>query len=122
MTSQVITIDDYISTFPAGVQAILAQVRQAAHAAAPGLGEAISYKMAAITLNGKDLIYFAAWKQHIAFYSIPAVDAALAEELAPYRANKSTLRFPLGTPMPYGLITRLVAAAVTQRGALDKAG
>jgi uncharacterized protein YdhG (YjbR/CyaY superfamily) len=71
--------------------------------------------MPTITLNGRDLVSFAAWKHHIGLYPLPAVDDALARELAPYRAAKSTVRFPLGQPMPYSLIARLVALHVQQR-------
>ena len=78
-------------------------------------GETISYAMPAITLDGKELLHFAAWTRHISLYSIPAVDDALARDLAPYRAARGTLRFPLGEPIPYEVIARLVACDVDQR-------
>jgi uncharacterized protein YdhG (YjbR/CyaY superfamily) len=106
------TIDDYISSKPAAVHVILDQVRWTIRSAAPGAGERISYQMPAITLNGRDLVYFAAWKHHIALYPIPAADEALERELSPYRAAKGTLRFPLAKPVPYDLIQRLVALRV----------
>jgi uncharacterized protein YdhG (YjbR/CyaY superfamily) len=109
------TIDDDISAFPTEVQCVLERVRRIARTAAPAAGETIRYAMPAITLNGKDLVYFAAWKRHLSFYAIPAVDEAFEQELAPYRAAKGTLRFPLGQPIPYELIARLVAACVQQR-------
>jgi len=115
VTSPFVTIDDYISSFPTDVQCILERVRQTARTAVPGAGETISYKMPAITLNGRVLVSFAAWKHHIALYPMPAVDEAFAQELAPYRAAKSALRFPLSKPIPYDLIERVVVLHVTQR-------
>jgi uncharacterized protein YdhG (YjbR/CyaY superfamily) len=115
MTRQFATIDAYISTFPADVQLILEEVRQTARNAAPAAGERISYTMPTLTLNGRDLVHFAVWKHHIGLYPVPAVDEALARELAPYRADKSTVRFPLGKPVPYNHIERLVALHVKQR-------
>lgn len=115
MTRQYATIDEYISSFPEDVQSILTQVRQTARNAAPTAGEAISYAIPTLRLNGRDLVSFAAWKHHISLYPVPAVDDALAQELAPYRAAKSTLRFPLSKPIPYDLIARLVALHVKQR-------
>jgi len=109
------TIDAYISAFPADVQRILTQVRRTARTAAPAAGEAISYAMPTLTLDGRDLVCFAAWKRHIGLYPLPAVDDAVAQELAPYRTAKSTVRFPLNKPIPYDLIARLVALHVTQR-------
>ncbi len=115
MTRHFATIDEYISSFPADVQLILEQVRRTARNATPAAGEAISYAMPTITLNGRDLVSFAAWKRHIGLYPIPAADGAFEQELAPYRAAKGTVRFPLDKPIPYDLIARLVALRVTQR-------
>jgi len=115
VTRQCATIDEYISSFPLDVQRILEQVRRTARNAAPAAGEAISYAMPTLTLNGRDLVSFAAWKQHIGLYPLPAVDDAVAQELTPYRAAKSSVRFPLSKPIPYDLIARLVALHVTQR-------
>ncbi len=112
---QCVTIDEYISAFPEDVQRILAQVRWTARNAAPAAAEAISYAMPTITLNGRDLVSFAAWKHHIGLYPIPAVDDAFAQELAPYRVGKSTVRFPLSKPIPYDLIERLVVLHIKQR-------
>ena len=71
--------------------------------------------MPTLTLNASDLVYFAAWKNHLGLYSIPTADAAFERELAPYRTAKGTLRFPLREPIPYDLIERLVAYRVKQR-------
>ncbi len=57
-------IDDYISGFPDDVQKILEKIRRTIRKAAPRAKEKISYKMPAFTLDG-DLIYFAAFKNHI---------------------------------------------------------
>ena len=42
---------------------------------------------------------------------MPPLDEELEREVAPYRAARSTLRFPLGKPIPYDLIERLAALA-----------
>jgi uncharacterized protein YdhG (YjbR/CyaY superfamily) len=115
VADQFATIDDYISSFPEDVQIILEDVRRTIRNAAPAAHETISYQMPTITLNGKSLVYFAAWKHHIALYPIPAADDAFNQELAPYRAAKGTVRFPLRKPIPYDLIERLVALLVKQR-------
>lgn len=109
------TVDEYIASFPADVQAKLQDVRRAMRAAAPGTDEAISYGIPTLMLDGRYLMYFAGWKRHISVYPIPAVDAQLDEEIAPYKASKGTLRFPLKEPIPYPLIGRLVAAAMRNR-------
>lgn len=114
MADQFATIDDYISSFPEDVQNILTEIRRAIGAVAPEGGETISYQMPTITLNGKHLVYFAAWKNHVSLYPVPAADEALDQELAPYKASKGTLKFPLKKPIPYDLIKRVVALLVAQ--------
>ena len=115
MANQFETIDDYIASFPPDVQAILQAVRRAIRKAAPGTEETISYQIPTITLNGKYLVYFAAWKHHIALYPVPAVDNALEKEISPYRASKATLRFLLRKPVPYELVERVVALLMSNR-------
>lgn len=109
------TIDDYISRLPDDVQLVMQKVRQTLHDAVPGSGETISYQMPTITLNGQSLVYFAGWKHHIGMYPIPEGDADFDRDSAPYRAVKSTLRFPYATPIPYDLIARMVVLLADQR-------
>lgn len=105
------TIDAYIQSFPVETRAVLEQVRQAIHHAAPDAVEAMSYGIPTFDRNGKHLVFFAGWKRHIALYPLPAGDAALQQDVAPYRKvqkAKSALNFPLGQPVPYDLVERVV--------------
>ena len=78
--------------------------------------ETISYQIATFTLNGSAFVYFAGWKHHVAVYPIPSGDEAFERELAPYRAAKGTLKFPLKQPIPFDLIERVAALLAAQRG------
>ena len=102
------TIDEYISTFPEDIQQILARTRQTIHAAAPEAVETISYQMPAFKLNGKILVYFAAWKNHLGFYATPAGNEAFPKELSPYKGAKGSVQFPLNKPIPYELVRKIV--------------
>ena len=75
----------------------------------PRAEEAISYGIPAFKLDGRAVIYFAAWKQHYALYPTGArLVAAFRKELAPYEFNaKGTIRFPLSEPVPAKLIERI---------------
>jgi len=115
MAAQFATVEEYIGSFPAAVQDILREVRRTIQGAVPGAGERISYGIAAFTLDGRDLVYFAAWKKHISVYPVPGEDADLARELTPYLAAKGTLKFPLGQPVPYPLIGRVAVVLAQQR-------
>lgn len=109
------SVDDYIASFPPDVQEVLQEVRRTIRDVVPDAGEKISYQIPTITLDGKALLYFSAWKHHISLYPIPPLDAVLAAAIAPYRAGKGTLKFPLTKPIPYTLITRLTQAFVSTR-------
>lgn len=109
------TIDDYINSFPADIQAKLEEVRQAIRKAAPGTEESISYQMPTFTLEGKYLVYFAGWKHHIGLYPVPGVEKSLEKELSRYRAAKDTLQFPLREPVPVEIIEMVVAVLLRKR-------
>jgi uncharacterized protein YdhG (YjbR/CyaY superfamily) len=104
------TVDDYIASFPPDVQEILRAVRATMHRGAPDAGEKISYGIPTLTIDGSYLVYFAGWKHHVSVYPVPGGDEMLDRDLAPYRAAKGTLRFPLDQPIPHELIERVVRA------------
>lgn len=107
-------IDEYIAGFPKDVQEILQKIRRTIRKAAPQAEETISYKMPTFNLNGNYLIYFAAYKKHIALYPAPVGVPEFEEEIAPYASGKGTLQFPLNKPLPYNLITRIVKFRVKE--------
>jgi len=113
-TKQFPTIEEYIKAYPTNVQSILGQIRQIIHDAAPDATETISYQIPTFKLNGQDLIYVAAWKEHIAMYPVPAGTDAFEKELSPYIGGKGTVRFPLNRPMPFNLVEWIVQARLKQ--------
>jgi len=108
------TIDGYISTFPADIQAILENVRQAIQKAAPEAAETISYGIPTFNLNGKHLVFFAGWKHHISLYPLPAGDEAFQQEISHYKRAKGTIQFPLDKPIPYGLVEQIVTLLIKE--------
>jgi uncharacterized protein YdhG (YjbR/CyaY superfamily) len=102
------SINEYIGTFPKDVQKIMQQLRATIKAAAPEASETISYNMPTFTLNSTYLVYFAGWKNHIAFYGAPRGNAEFKEDLSAYEAGKGTLQFPYVNPIPLDLITKIV--------------
>jgi uncharacterized protein YdhG (YjbR/CyaY superfamily) len=116
--SQFKTIDEYIETFPKDVQSILEKMRQTIRKAAPEAVEAISYQMPTFKLNGRNLVHFAAFKNHIGFYPIPSGIEAFKEELSSYRQGKGSVQFPMDKPIPYDLVEKIVKYRVTEN--LDK--
>lgn len=89
-------------------------IRATIHAAVPGTTECISYQMPTFRLHDKPLLHVAAWKKHIGMYPVPDGDDDLLASLAPFAAEKGTLRFPLDTPLPLDLVARVATARATQ--------
>lgn len=107
------TIDEYIAGFPPEIQEILEKIRMTIRKAAPGAEEAMKYQMPTFTLKG-NLVYFAAYKKHIGFYPVPRGHEEFKDELAAYESGKGTAQFPLGKPIPYDLIRRIVKFRVKE--------
>ena len=107
------TIDEYIQSFPPGIQVLLESIRKTIHTAAPDAVETISYGMPAFRQNGI-LVYFAAFKNHIGFFPTASGITAFREELAPFKGGKGSVQFPLGRPIPYDIIDRIVRFRVME--------
>ena len=102
------SVDDYIVSQPEAMRGLLERVRSTIRKAVPAAEEVISYKIPGYKLHGRPVLYFAGWKQHYSLY--PATNqlvAAFKHDLAPYKVNKGTIRFPLSQPVPVTLIGRI---------------
>lgn len=108
------TIDEYIKTFPENIQSILEEMRQAIHEAAPQAIETISYQMPTFKLNGKNLAYFAAFKNHIGFYPIPSGIEAFKKELSSYKQGRGSVQFPFDKPIPFDLVKKITMFRVKE--------
>lgn len=117
-------VDAYIAAAPKAMQPTLRQLRRAIKSAAPRAEEKLSYRMPFYAYHGR-LIYFAAHKTHIGMYPIIGREKELyAKELKPYLAEKATLQFPVGQPLPIALVKKVVqerARANEARGTSEPA-
>jgi uncharacterized protein YdhG (YjbR/CyaY superfamily) len=115
------TIDEYIAQFPGEIRDMLQQLRQTIHEEAPDAQEAISYRMPAFRLKG-NLVYFAAFRDHISFFPTSSAIVAFRKELAGYKTSKGTVRFPLDQPIPFDLVRRMVRFRVQENLGKKKKG
>lgn len=114
------TIDDYVAGFPKDIQGLLEEVRKAIQEAAPNAVEKISYGMPTFALNGKNLVHFAAFKNHIGFYPVPSGIEKFKKELSKYKGAKGSVQFPLDKAMPLELIAKIVKFRVKENLAKAK--
>ena len=108
------SVDEYIATFPENVQEILQEIRSVIQSAVPDIQESISYQMPTFKLNGKRVIYFAAFKKHIGIFGASGAVQAFPDELSAYAGPKGNLQFPINQPMPLHLIRKIVAFQVAK--------
>jgi len=113
-SNKVENIDDYISDFPGETQKYLNEMRELIRKLAPDSVESISYAIPTFSLNGKYLVYFAGFKNHIGLYPTPVGMEAFKEELSNYKTGKGSVQFPLNKPLPIALITKIVKYQIEQ--------
>jgi uncharacterized protein YdhG (YjbR/CyaY superfamily) len=111
------TIDDYIGTFPEDVQEKLERLRQTIKNAVPEAEETISYNIPTFTLNGRYLIYFAGYRNHIALYPAPRpTNREFADKLSRYlgKGTRASIRLPIDEAIPSALVNSIVKARVAE--------
>jgi uncharacterized protein YdhG (YjbR/CyaY superfamily) len=112
------TVDEYIKSQPAATQIALSRVRRAILRALPKAQEVISYNMPAYLIEGRRVIYFAAWGRHYSIYGATGgAVAAFKAELEPYEVGKGTIRFSLLRPVPAKLIEGIARFRLTETSA-----
>src|ERR1041385_5282156 len=108
-------VQTYLSSLPPDSRRLLKQVRETIRAAAPDAVEHFSYGIPGFRLDGKPLIWYAAFKNHMSLYPITAtIKRVHAKELEGYEMSKGTIRFPLNKPPSPGLVKRLVKTRVAE--------
>jgi uncharacterized protein YdhG (YjbR/CyaY superfamily) len=106
-------IDEYIALYPEDIQEVLEKIRKTIREAAPEAEEMINYGAPTFTLKG-NLVHFAAYEKHIGFYPTPSAIEKFKNELSAYKGAKGSVQFPLDKPIPFDLISEIVAFRVQE--------
>ncbi len=101
-------IENYLLSFPKKEQTILKKLRLLVKKVAPERVEGMAYGMLGFKLNGKPLVYFAAYKHHIGVYATPIIHAKFANKIAKYKHGKGSVQFQLDEEIPYSLIEEMI--------------
>jgi len=114
MNKKATTIEEYICAFPEITQHLLNEILSTIRLQAPFATESIAYGMPAFKLNGKPLVYFAAYEKHIGFYATPNGHEAFAHQLSGYKQGRGSVQFPIDKPLPLELVSQIVEFRVKQ--------
>jgi uncharacterized protein YdhG (YjbR/CyaY superfamily) len=102
-------VDAYLAGLDGARRSTLEALRRSILAVVPEAEEGISYAMPAFRVDGKVVAGFAAFKNHLAYLPhsgevLPVLD----ERLKGYERTKSSLHFPVDSPLPDDLVRSLV--------------
>ena len=106
---------EYASSLDAGARSSLGEIRETLAAALPKATETISYGLPAFEIDGKKLVWFAAFKKHVGFYPGSAAIAKFTNQLTRYKTAKGSVQFPYDSPLPRTLVSRMARYAAVAR-------
>ena len=99
-------IDEYIQKQDEAVQPRLNTIRDAIHAAIPEATEKISYQMPTYW-KGRNIIHFAAFKNHIGIYPGGEATAVFADRMIDFKTSKGTIQIRHDQELPLSLIAEI---------------
>jgi uncharacterized protein YdhG (YjbR/CyaY superfamily) len=110
----------YLEAQPAQARRLLKGIRAAIKDAVPQSVEIFTYGIPGFRLDGRPLLWYAGWTQHVSLYPMTAaIKKGLAPRLSKFEMSKGTVRFALGRPAPLRLVRQLakMRAAEIRRSA-----
>lgn len=102
------TFEDYFSQFDEEIRNKLETIRTEIKNEIPEAEECIKYLMPTFVFQNKNLIHFAAFRNHIGLYPGPEAVTFLEKELAQYKTSKGAIQIPLTEKAPSELIKKIV--------------
>ena len=107
-------VDEYVAGFPPERRKGLEEMRAFIRPLVPGGVEKIAYRMPTFDIAGKHVVHYAAFTNHLGLYPTASPVEAFESELGPYVHSRGSIQFPLGKPIPWDLVRRIVEFKVAE--------
>jgi uncharacterized protein YdhG (YjbR/CyaY superfamily) len=108
-------VDEYLRALDEPKRGTLQALRRTILDVVPDAEQGISYSVPAFRIQGKVVAGFAAFKNHLSYLPFSgAVLGELGDELRDYTRTKSSLHFPVDSPLPKVLVERLIAVRLEE--------
>ncbi len=108
-------LKSYFDSLAADARETMEALRGLIHAAAPGAIEVMHNGNPSFRIEGKLLVYYAAWRAHCGLHPVsPALRRAVGNEIEAHENSKGVLQFSYDHPLPTALITKLVKARLIE--------
>jgi uncharacterized protein YdhG (YjbR/CyaY superfamily) len=105
----------YLAALSPDARRELKKVRELVRAAVPDAVEHFSYGIPGFKLEGRPLVWYAAFKEHFSLFPMTeSIRTAHAKQLDGYETSKGTIRFPWSDPPSPTLVRRLVKARAAE--------
>ena len=101
----------YVAKLPPATRRRFKELGGIIHKTAPRTTDVISYGVPAVRLDGRILVWYAGWKNHVSIYPLNAEDRKIAANKG-FKTAKGTVQFPLDDPLPASLVKRLVKSRI----------
>jgi uncharacterized protein YdhG (YjbR/CyaY superfamily) len=110
-------IDSYLATIDEPKRSTLEELRRSILAVIPEAEQCIAYGLPAFKVRGTTVAGFGAFKNHLSYLPHSgSVLAKLGDDLSGYQGTKSSLHFAVDTPLPGGLVEKLVTTRLGELG------
>jgi uncharacterized protein YdhG (YjbR/CyaY superfamily) len=105
-------IDHYLESVTPSQKEVLHHIRSVIHEVIPEAEEVIGYGMPTFKYKGKNVVHFAAFKDHMSLFPTAEPIEELKEQLSNFKTSKGTIQFTLDNPLPDQLVKDLVATSL----------
>lgn len=104
-------IDTYLENVTPTQKEVLQHIREVVHELIPDAEEAFAYAMPTFRYKGKNVLHFAAFKDHMSLFPTPEPIEMLKDRLEKYKTSKGTIQFSESNPIPDDLLHDLIATS-----------